>query len=104
MWRFSDETEVDPGGEVRGASLFAQRLRHRLETGRARVTLWAQPSDSVDVDLAHTGHLDLWLRTMLDRENRIEGNPVRMVEHHSPLMPLPAPPWEPSDLVEGRVY
>ena len=103
MWRFSDGTEVDPGGEVRGTSLFAQSLRASLEWG-ASIQIWAPPSNRVELDLTHTGHINQWLNEAIDRETRIKGNKLTMTERHSPLQELPPPPWKPEDLVEGRVY
>lgn len=103
MWRFSDGTEVDPGGEVRGVSLFAQSLRASLEWG-VGIQQWPQPSERVALDPNHTGHINQWLNEALDRETRIHGRPLRMTERHSPLEPLPEPPWTTDDLVEGRVY
>lgn len=98
MWRFSDGTEVDPGGEVRGVS-----LRASLEWGVA-IQQWPQPSERVALDPNHTGHINQWLNEALDRETRIKGNKLTMTERHSPLQELPPAPWKVDELVEGRVY
>jgi hypothetical protein len=104
MWRFSDGTEVEPGGAIRGASVFAQRLRDELSNGIAAVTIWAQPSNSVEVDPNDTGLLDAWLKHMLDRETRLLGHPVRMTKRHDDIGDLPDPPWEPGSLDPNAVY
>lgn len=103
-WRFSDGTEVEPGGEIRGVSLFAQRLRHALLSGEASVTIWAQPASPIEVDPTDTGLLNAWLDHMLDRTVRIDGLGIKMTKRHGEISDLPDPPWKPEDLVEGRVY
>lgn len=96
MWRFSDGTEVEPGGVIRGDSVFAQRLRVWLPG--ASTTIWAQPSSAVDVDPNDTGLLNAWLNEMLDRENRIEKNPVKLTQRHDDVSELPPPPWAGKEL------
>lgn len=102
VWRFSDGTEVEPGGKIRGDSVFAERLRAWLPL--ASVTIWAQPSSAVDVDPNDTGLLNAWLDEMLDRENRIEENRVKLTERHDEISPLPPPPWAGKELPSDVVF
>jgi hypothetical protein len=104
VWRFSDGTEVEPGGEIRGTSLFAQRLRAELGTGQAYVSVWPAPSAPHRLDPADTGLLDTWLSDMLDRENRFEGGSVRLTKRHDDISELPPPPWQPGALDPTVIY
>lgn len=64
-WVLSDGTEVELGGEVRGATAFAQDLRQLFE-GRygclPGVGIYPEPGGSVELDLNDPTLLDIFLR------------------------------------------
>ncbi|MFO7178992.1 MAG: hypothetical protein DIU78_009860 [Pseudomonadota bacterium] len=86
IWRFSDGTTVELGGNVEGDTYFAQRLRAELPE-RATVSIWPLPSDAVPFDRSDPALLD----AMLTHFARSEG--VRIVQRPEGIPPLPAPPW-----------
>ena len=90
-WRFSDGTTVHLGGNVEGASLFAQEIRADMEAGRAIVMMEAIPGDEVPLDPSNASMLDRWLRDELQRPWRRE---LRLTEAPE-VEPLPEPPPEP---------
>lgn len=61
-WILSDGTEVELGGEVRGASVFAQELREAFAHGEAQVEVYAPPGGDVTLDLKDPTLLDMYLR------------------------------------------
>lgn len=103
MWRFSDGTEADPGGEIRGVSVFAQRLRAELARG-VSIQIWGQPSSAVPLDVNDTGHVNQWLNQALDYETRVRGNSLRITKRHPEITPLPEAPWDEGDLSEDATY
>jgi hypothetical protein len=58
----------------------------------------------VPLDVNNTGLLNAWLDTLLDRENRVEGNPVKMTRRHDDISELPDPPWAPGSLDPTAIY
>jgi hypothetical protein len=91
IWRFSDGTTVELGGNVEGASLFAQQLRAGL-ADRPAVTIWAEPSPSFDVDPNDAAFLDAWLKVQLDLAVRIDKLPLTMrAPDGIPSLPQPEP-------------
>lgn len=100
MWRFSDGTEVDPGGVVRGAGLFAQRLRAELALPKTLVRLHPPPTAPTELERRDTGQLDLWLSQMLGEEVRVHGNAVHRTQRHSPLTDLSEPPLDEVDAAD----
>jgi hypothetical protein len=79
MWVMSDGTEVDLGGEVRGASAFAQDLRELLSGrfGPPGVSVYPQPAGDMEVDLGDPTLLDMWL---FQRGTWGRAEPVRIVQ------------------------
>lgn len=60
-WKFSDGTAVALGGDVEGASLFAQSIRESL-ADTPLIGLGPEPSVPVPLDTGDVLHMDLWLR------------------------------------------
>lgn len=102
IWRFSDGTTVELGGNVEGATLLAQRLRAGLAKG-ALVTIWPQPAEAVVVHPNDPALLEAWLRAELDFWTRVRGLRLRLVSPTG-LPPLPAPPWADEPLDPQAVY
>jgi hypothetical protein len=61
IWKFRDGTEVETGGIVRGASLFAQRLRQDIDNPPVLVQVDPIPSEPVTVAMNDDRAIDAWL-------------------------------------------
>lgn len=106
-WRFSDGTEVELGGAVVGDSEFAKRLQHQLGHDAfavPHVQIWPPPGGRFPLDVNHSGFVNAWLAEELDRWIRIGGHELALTSRPKRLRRLPPPPWNPDDLVPGRVY
>jgi hypothetical protein len=93
IWRFSDGTAVSLGGSVEGASLFAQHLRDRIESGRVLVDIWPPPSDEVVVNFNDAALLNRWLERELDLAIHVRGWRVKLRSAPKGIPALPLPPW-----------
>lgn len=90
-WRFSDGTQVELGGEVEGASLFAQELRRELARGDVQVPVWPEPSQGIPLDVNDTALMHAWLRHRSSIPSRA-WMMVRMTDQPRDIPPLPPPP------------
>lgn len=106
IWRFSDGTTVELGGNVDGASLFAQRLRVELAQTK-HVCIWAPPSPPVAFDAGDPALLNRVLEDALNLARRLDGLKLTMVPP-ADVPPLPPPPWagreSEHEHTEGQVY
>lgn len=104
-WRFSDETVVRVGGNVEGASLFAQELREALADDPVLVAIWPEPAGGVELNRTDPALLDFWLREQMKKPYR-RALGLRLLEAPADLLPLPPAPVdeddEPAD--EAAVY
>lgn len=91
-WRFSDGTAVHLGGEVEGASLFAQELRASLAQDQVVVNLWPMPSEGLDLDRSDPALLDRWLSDQMGKPYRRDLG-ILMTVRPDGIPPLPPPPW-----------
>lgn len=62
-WRISDGTTYTLGGEVEGASLFAQELREHLAT--VQELSIAYPGPTIPFERDNPTHVDMLIRTVL---------------------------------------
>jgi hypothetical protein len=92
IWKLSDGTTVELGGNVEGDSVLAQRLRYRLERGD-RVSVWAPPGGDVELDPADAALLNAWLDAEIEWHTRVQGSTVKITERPEGIPPLPPPPW-----------
>jgi hypothetical protein len=91
-WRFSDGTIATLGGNVEGASLFAQQLRAAL-ADEPQVGIWPVPFEPVELDVNDPALLNRWL---LDRMSTPVHREQRLKLIESPK-DIPALPPEPVD-------
>jgi hypothetical protein len=103
IWRFSDGTTVELGGNVEGATLLAQRVRHDIESGRVEVSIWPPPDDRVPLDVNDAAILNAYLSAVLDFWTRVRGLKLTL-QRPGAIPALPPPPWAGTELVEGRIY
>jgi hypothetical protein len=101
IWRFSDGTTVELGGNVEGATLLAQRIRAELAEG-VRIWLWPPPDGNVPLDVTDSAQLDFYLRQQLDFWVRVRG--LKLTLDRPPVPSLPPPPWAVEKTVPGVVY
>jgi hypothetical protein len=99
IWRFSDGTTVELGGNVEGATLLAQRLRVELAETRT-INIWPPPGGDVPLELTDPALLDRFLTEHLDYLTRVRGLKITLDRPKVPSLPRdPRPAREP-----GRVY
>jgi hypothetical protein len=104
IWRFSDGTTVELGGNVEGDSYFAQHLRGKLDEG-ASVMVWPPPGGDIELDAGDAALLNAWLDDRVDWLTRVQGSKVKLTERPEGIPPLPPPPWAPDpDAPADRVY
>lgn len=102
-WYMSDGTEVELGGEVRGASLFAQELRvafenHLSDLGPDRVRIGLAPGGMAILDLNDPFLLDTFIRERGRSPARAERVTVARAPEFERPAPSPAPPFDPDVL------
>lgn len=98
IWRFSDGTTVELGGNVDGDTVLAQRLRQKLK-GRVLVDVWPPPGGALELNANDPALLDAWLRHELDVLVRLRDLKVTLKRPQG-IPDLPPPPWasdEPGD-------
>lgn len=86
IWRFSDGTTVELGGNVEGPTLFAQWLRLELPK-RKTTSIWPHPSPEIPFDANDPALLD----DMLAYFAKLHRNPISARPEGIPA--LPPPPW-----------
>lgn len=91
-WRYSDGTTVSLGGNVEGASLFAQSLRADLALPLVLVATGPIPGDGEELDVNNIELMDIWLNQELQRPY---WGSTRLLE--GPELPEPEPPDEDDD-------
>lgn len=91
IWRFSDGTTVELGGNVDGPTLLAQRLRVRLEE-ISTLSIWPPPSQPVPFDKNDAALLDSFLQDELDFWTRVRGLKLAL-DRPEGVPALPPPPW-----------
>jgi hypothetical protein len=91
IWRFSDGTTVELGGNVEGPTLLAQRLRADIEKPLA-VNIWPPPGGDVPLDPNDPAILDAWLQSELAFWRDTRKLSIRL-ERPDGIPPLPPPPW-----------
>lgn len=101
LWRFSDGTTVHLGGEVDGASLFAQELRNGI--AQAKVQIWPVPFEGVGLDVNDPALMDAWVRQEMARPYRRDQK-LRLLEAPSEVPPLPAPPQDDAEPRDGVLF
>lgn len=102
IWRFNDGTEVEFGGKVEGATLFAHELREALDDDPS-VALRPLPSESIPLDTNNAAHLDHWLTAQVHRPRwRDEG--LKLVERPKGIPKIPRPPRSRRKPRPGVVY
>src|SRR5687768_17264956 len=91
IWRFNDGTVAELGGNVEGASVFAQELREDLVQPRVGVQLYPGPGGGAWLDVNDAALFDAWLRQEMTRPWRRDLK-LKLLEHPDPkkLPPLPA--------------
>lgn len=95
IWRFSDGTTVSLGGEVEGASLFAQELRYELAQDFVGIQTAPIPAEGTELDRNDPALLDAWLRQEIDRPFR-QSQGLRLID--APAVPaLPEQPVQDDD-------
>ncbi len=103
IWRFSDGTTVELGGNVEGATLLAQRLRADI-VKPLQVYIWPPPGGSVDLDPKDPAILDAWLQAELEFWRDVRGLRLSL-ERPADVPALPPPPWANQAAGEpGTVY
>jgi hypothetical protein len=95
IWRFSDGTTVELGGNVEGATPFAESIRAGLAKG-ARVVIRPQPSESVGVNASDPALLEAWLRAELGFWTRARGLRLTLTSPEG-VPSLPAAASDPYD-------
>jgi hypothetical protein len=91
-WRFSDGTVVELGGNVEGATYFAQAIRSLIADPRTHVAIWPEPTETVPLDVDDPAIFDRFLRTEMGAPNR-SWMMLELLE--APEVPaLPDPPWD----------
>ena len=103
IWKFSDGTTVELGGNVEGATVFAQQLRRSLERG-ASIQLKLPPARPDPLDLENAAQLDLWLAAEIEWRNRIRKLGLRFTERPKDLPPLPAQPVDENVYPDGAIF
>ncbi len=103
LWRFSDGTTVELGGNVEGASLFAQHLRERLSRPPLFISIWPLPAPRIDLDLNDIAHVDRWVRGQAEHA-RFRDLRLRVFEAPQDIPELPPPPDDREDDEPGTVY
>lgn len=94
-WEFSDGTVAHLGGDVEGATVFAQRLRSAIASSDTTVSIWPEPSESVALDVEDPAIFDRFLRNevAIPALGWMMTSLVRAPE----VPPLPDPPWDDED-------
>jgi hypothetical protein len=92
LWRFSDGTTVELGGNVEGPTLLAQRLRQQIASVAEQVQIWPQPGGEVPLDVSDAAILDQFLRDELDFWTRVRGLKLKLTRPDD-VPELPPPPW-----------
>lgn len=69
-WRFNDGTVATLGGNIEGASVFAQELRAMLERPRIGVSFGRMPDGGAWLDKNDAALFDAWLRQEMSRPFR----------------------------------
>jgi hypothetical protein len=70
IWRFNDGTVATLGGDIEGASVFAQELRLQLARPRVGVAFGQMPDGGAWLDKNDPALFDAWLRQEMDRPFR----------------------------------
>lgn len=102
IWRFSDGTTVELGGNVEGPTLLAQRLRQQIASGSELVSIWPPPGGDVPLDTSDAAILDAWLGRELDYLRRVRGLNISLARP-SNVPPLPPAPNS-SSSEPGTIY
>ncbi|MDX1527045.1 MAG: hypothetical protein R3337_00370 [Gammaproteobacteria bacterium] len=97
IWEFSDGTTFELGGNVAGASLFAQRLRTHLE-GSPLVALEPLPTEGVPLDVNDAALCDAWLQQQL---LGLHGYRVTLTQRPDDVPALPLPESEDEEPFDG---
>lgn len=92
IWRFSDGTTVELGGNVEGPSVFAQDLRDDIARG-VQVDIWPQPDGFVDLDVNDAAILNRYVDRKLSFWNRVRNVVIRLRARPENIPALPPPPW-----------
>ena len=87
-WRFSDGTVARLGGEIEGASLFAQELRAELEHAGLTVVTGRLPGGATLLDRQDVALFDAWLKQQLEQPSRVKAG-LRMTERPERIPELP---------------
>jgi hypothetical protein len=88
IWRFSDGTVATLGGNIEGASAFAEQLRAMLRRDRVGVAFGRMPCGGAWLDVNDAALFDAWLQQEMDRPVR-QALELRMVERPDNIPPLP---------------
>jgi len=102
IWRFSDGTVAHLGGEIEGASLFAQELRAALADPPVGVQIYGGPGGGAWLDVNDAALFDAWLSQEMSRPFRRELS-LRMTERPDDVPELPADPRDFSGMPEGAL-
>lgn len=101
-WVLSDGTEVELGGEVRGATVFAQELRQAIADKRTTVRVDPNPMPELRLDVNEPFLLDRFIRD----EGAAQWRPVKVTVVKGPKVERPAsiPVYEPVEAPELTCY
>ena len=104
IWRFSDGTTVELGGNVEGDTFFAQYLRNEIVEGDT-VMVRPPPGGDLPLDAADAALLNAWLDQRVEWLTRVQGSTVKLTERPEGIPPLPPAPWKSDpDAPADRVY
>lgn len=102
MWRFSDGTIAHLGGEIEGASLFAQELRSELDEKRVGIQLYPGPGGGAWLDRNDPAQFDAWLEQERIRPFR-RAFTLRIIERPTDIPALLPDPRKFGDLPEDAL-
>jgi len=94
-WEFSDGTVASLGGNVEGATLFAQSLRKLIADEETTVSIWPEPNETVPLDANDPAIFDRFLRNEV--RTPALGWMMTTLVRAPEVPPLPDPPNDPED-------
>lgn len=103
IWRFSDGTIAHLGGEIEGASLFAQELRAELEQPWVGVQTRPMPADGAKLNKNDPALFNAWLRQEMGKPYRKEQK-LRLAEVPKGIPALPVEPADDDDIPADAVF
>lgn len=102
-WRFSDGTVATLGGDIEGASLFAQEMRASLADPPLFVSVHPEPNGGVELDTNDLALFNAWLLGQMRKPYR-KAAKLKLLEAPENIPALPTRPAREITVADDTLY